>query len=200
MDGTTPSGSTPPTPPEDLTALLEQNLPALRAFVRLRLSPSMRARESVDDLVQSTCREVLESLDSFHEGGEAGFRRWLYTLAQRKLSDRYTYHTAQRRDVGRERGGDDALRACYAKLAGPRTRLSSVEEVLRLERAFDELRDEDRELICLVRVLGMSATDAGQCLGKTPGAIRTGLHRALARLANGLERLSEGDPSSTPTE
>jgi len=174
-----------------LQALLEQNLPALRAFVRLRLSPSLRARESVDDVVQSTCREVIESLDSFREGGEAGFRRWLYTLAQRKLSDRWAYHTAQRRDLGREHGGDEALMACYAQLAGPRTQLTSVEEVLRLERAFDGLRDEDRELITLVRVLGMSAADAGQCLGKSAGAVRTGLHRALARLAEALEGQGE---------
>jgi RNA polymerase sigma-70 factor (ECF subfamily) len=190
------SPTSEPLSPDELQALLEQNLPALRAFVRLRLSPSLRARESVDDVVQSTCREVIESLDSFREGGEAGFRRWLYTLAQRKLSDRWAYHTAQRRDLGREHGGDEALLACYAKLAGPRTQMASVEEVLRLERAFDGLRDEDRELITLVRVLGMSAADAGQCLGKTAGAVRTSLHRALARLAERLENEADGSGAS----
>ncbi|MEO0651903.1 MAG: sigma-70 family RNA polymerase sigma factor [Planctomycetota bacterium] len=171
----------------DPAVLLERNLPALRAFVRLRLAPTLRARESVDDVVQSTCREVLESVDGFRGGGEAGFRRWLYTLAQRKLADRWAYHTAQRRDPAREEAGDDALIGCYARMAGPRTQLASVDEVLRLEQAFDALREEDRELITLVRVLGMSASDAGECLGKTPGAIRTGLHRALARLAEQLD-------------
>lgn len=184
-----------PLTPEEIQGLLEQNLPALRAFVRLRLSPTVRARESVDDLVQSTCREVIESMGSFREGGEAGFRRWLYTLAQRKLADRWAYHTAQRRDVGREHGSDEALLACYSKLAGPRTQVASVEEVLHLERAFDRLRDEDRELITLVRVLGMSAADAGQCLGRSAGAVRTGLHRALARLAEELEQQSGGEGS-----
>ena len=192
-----PDGVEPaPDTVSDPAALLQQNLPALRAFVRLRLSPTLRTRESVDDVVQSTCREVLESLSGFRGGGESGFRRWLFTLASRKLSDRWAFHTAQRRDPGREQGGDDALRACYAQLAGPRTRMASVEELLRIERAFDALRPEDRELITLCRVLGMTSAEAGDCLGRSAGAVRTGLHRALARLAENLEAAETADDSS----
>jgi len=180
-----------PEPAPDIDALLAQGLPALRTFVRLRLAPSLRARESVEDLVQSTCREVLESADRFVEGGEAGFRRWIYTLAQRKIADRWAYHRAQKRDIGRdEPGGDEALMDQYGGLAGPGTQVASLEELRAIEAAFDRLREEDREVISLVRVLGMSATDAGACLGKNPGAVRTSLHRALARLAEELERES----------
>ena len=40
--------------------LLEEHLPRLRAFIRLRTNQAIRARESCSDLVQSVCREVLE--------------------------------------------------------------------------------------------------------------------------------------------
>ncbi|QDU65799.1 RNA polymerase sigma factor [Engelhardtia mirabilis] len=176
-------------PAPDMEALLAQGLPALRTFVRLRLAPALRARESVEDVVQSTCREVLESAEGFKGGGEAGFRRWIYTLAQRKIADRWAYHRAQKRDIGREAGGgDDLLLDQYAGLAGPGTQVASLEELRAIEAAFDRLREEDREVISLVRVLGMSAADAGACLDKNAGAVRTSLHRALARLAEELER------------
>ena len=42
--------------------LLEQHLPRLRAFVRLRMGAQLRARESASDIVQSTCREILENM------------------------------------------------------------------------------------------------------------------------------------------
>jgi len=42
--------------------LLHRYLPGLRAFVRLRASPAVRAKESASDIAQSVCREVLEDL------------------------------------------------------------------------------------------------------------------------------------------
>lgn len=175
--------SSDPQPAPAVDGLLADNLPALRAYVRLRLAPSLRARESVEDVVQSTCREVLESAEGFRDGGEAGFRRWLYTLASRKIADRWAYHRAQKRDLGRDEGGHELLAEQYASLAGPGTRVASLEELLAIESAFDRLREEDREVISLVKVLGLSAADAGACLDKSAGAVRTSLHRALARFA-----------------
>ncbi len=61
--------------PIAIDALLEANLPALRAFVRLRMGPTLRAKESASDLVQSACREVLEGLDRFQFQGAENFRR-----------------------------------------------------------------------------------------------------------------------------
>ncbi|MHC5066858.1 MAG: hypothetical protein ACYTG5_23125, partial [Planctomycetota bacterium] len=48
-----------------LDELLAGYLPSLRAFVRSRLRPELRLKESASDLVQSVCRELLT--------GETGF-------------------------------------------------------------------------------------------------------------------------------
>ena len=40
--------------------LFARNMGALRAFVRARVGGVVAQRESVDDLVQSVCREVLQ--------------------------------------------------------------------------------------------------------------------------------------------
>ena len=85
-----------------LDALLAQHLPGLRAYIRLRCGPALRARESASDIAQSACRDVLENLDRFQWNGEAGFKAWLYTTALRKIADRAEYWGAQKRDAKRD--------------------------------------------------------------------------------------------------
>lgn len=207
---------TPPDPPRDaptealvdaasagslpaVEVLLERYLPELRAYVRLRAGPTVRARESVSDLVQSTCREVLANVDRFRWGGEVGFRRWLYASALRRIVDKHEFHRAQKRDVEREvthaaLGGEAAtspgpldLGAYAASLSTPSGVAVAREQSERLERAFDALTDEQRELIVQSRLMGVSHDELAEGLGKSKGAVRVALHRALARLAAELD-------------
>ena len=65
-------------------ALLGLHLPELQEYVRRRMGDVLD-QESSSDLVQSTCREVLQHLDRFQFDGEEGFRRWLWATALRKI-------------------------------------------------------------------------------------------------------------------
>ncbi len=175
-----------------MDALIEHHLPGLRAFVRLRAGPLIRARESSSDLVQSVCREVLENAERFRHPGEAAFKRWLYTTALRKIVDRRDYYLAQKRDALREApaaDGDAAVLSCYESFATPSRQAMVREELERVEAAFDVLPEEDREIVTLAHVLGMSRAEIGERLGKSEGAVRVQLFRALARLS---KQLGEG--------
>ena len=183
--------------------LLIQHLPKLQAFVRLRMGPQLRAKEGSADLVQSTCREVLEHIDRFQYRGEAGFKNWLYTTAMRKIVNRHEFYTAQKRDAGREvplevrtgSSSDVNLGDCYRTFATP-SRAVSVKEALELtEKAFDQLPEHYREVIILARLVGMSRAEIAERTGRTEGAVRTLLSRALATLAEIVES-SESDSSS----
>jgi RNA polymerase sigma-70 factor (ECF subfamily) len=167
--------------------LLHRYLPGLRAFIRLRAGPLVRARESSSDIAQSVCREVLEQLDSFRYGGEAGFKSWLYTTALRKLAKRDAHWRALRRDAGREVEGDEALLGCYRTLSTPSLHAAAREWMARLEAAFDELSEDDREVITLARVCGLSHDEIARQMGRTPAATRLLLHRALAKLSEKLD-------------
>ena len=175
-----------------LEALLNRHLPGLRAYVRLRCGPALRARESTSDIVQSACRDVLGDLSRFQYGGDAGFRAWLYATALRKIADRAEYWGAQRRDAGREvqlpatSGGGDGLAGLLAGLPSPSAAAMGREAMERLERAFDRLADEDREVIVLSRVVGLTHTEISEQLGLTAGACRMRLFRALAALSEVL--------------
>lgn len=175
-----------------IEALLERNLPELRAYVRLRAGAIVRAHEAHSDIVQSTCREVLEHFDRFRFPSESAFRQWLFTTALRKLVNRRDYYLAEKRDAMREVALDDpsagaeALLACYQSFATPSRAAMLREEVERIERAFETLSEDHREVITLAKVVGLSRAEIGEQMGRSEAAVKMLLSRALAELAERL--------------
>ncbi len=167
-----------------VATLLQQHLPALRAFVRLKAGPSLLAKESCSDLAQSVCRDVLENAERFQFGGEAEFRKWLFTTAMRKIADRAEHWRAGKRDQGKERGGldEEELRG-FASIYTPSGQAAAREELQRVEAAFGKLAPEKQEVVLMARLMGLSHTQIAQELGKTEVAVRSILSRALAELS-----------------
>lgn len=169
--------------------LVTSNLPALRAFVRLRMGRELRAREESSDIVQSIARDVLRRADAFQHGGEKGFREWLFTTAHRKIVNRLEHWRAEKRTAAREADG------VPPELAGltptPSQHASSREQLLALEAAFDTLSPEQREVVTMSRLLGLEYPEIAQRLGKNEAAVRQILSRGLARLAAAMA--TEGD-------
>ncbi len=175
-----------------LATLLSHHLPAVRAFVRAHMGPQLRAHESSSDLVQSVCRELLTHQERFQYPGEQQFLAWLYTTARRKISNRVRDLGRDKRDARREIGGltESAmaeLGAAYARVSSPSGRVLRAEEIARLEAAIDQLPEEQREVVTLAHIAGLSRAEIGAQMGKTEEAVRALLHRAKARLAILLE-------------
>ncbi|MCA8972048.1 MAG: sigma-70 family RNA polymerase sigma factor [Planctomycetes bacterium] len=164
-------------------ALLVRYLPELHAFIRLRMGPRLLARETSEDLVQSVCREVLDDLGEFQYEHERGFKSWLFIQALRKVQDRAKYHSRQKRDVGREVAIDEAqLLSGYASFLTPSRVVSQREDIERLERAFDKLPEDYRDVITWSKLLGLTHAEIGERMGRTETAVRALLYRALVRL------------------
>ena len=183
----TPSG-------EDLSPghradLLERYLPWLRAFVRARLDPELRRRESESDVVQSVCRELLAHSAAFEYRGESQFRGWLFTAALNKVRKKVRFHHQPRRSIRREEpatsgfapiDSHSSLQPSQAALAG--------ERVAMLEAALDTLSDSDRKVIALARLAGLPIEEVAARLHKNVEAARKQLGRALVRLTAELQR------------
>ncbi len=167
--------------------LLERYLPGLRAFVRLRAGPMVRTHESTSDITQSVCREVLQNIAGFQYGGEVGFKHWLYATALRKLQKRDVHWRRQKREAARDVDDDVSLIDAYHCVSTPSGRAIAKEELARIELCFDELGEEEREVIALARIVGLPHKQIAETLGKTEGATRVLLHRALAKLAAKLD-------------
>lgn len=178
-----------------IDALLTAHLPAIQAVVRLKAGPGLLARESVSDLAQSVCREVLASLESFRHGDADAFRGWLHTLAIRKLADRHRSAFAAQRDVRREVSMDDAPSAWGAACeafktpdhATPSHEAIGREAQARIDAAFGALDEEQQNVVLWSRFAGLPHSEIAALIGKSEAATRKILSRALLRIAAAVE-------------
>lgn len=125
-----------------------------------------------DELTGEVLLQLVRGLPRF-EGDEAGFRSWVFLIAHHRLIDE---RRRQRRDEALARQPQETTSP--GAEADGETRLAEAEWGPRLRR----LTDDQRDVILLRVVAGLSAEEVGRILGKKPGAVRVLQHRALARL------------------
>src|SRR5690606_26556285 len=166
----------------DLPALLSEEWARLRAFVRLRMGPELRACESASDIAQDVCVALLGRTEAFEWQGRERFRHWLCSTALNKIRQRLRHYGVRRR-VGPSRcaGADQNVSECCAHTAEPLDDLMSGETAKRIEAAVDALP------INLRRVVGLSYAAIAAERGTSEGAVRILMHRALARLGTLLD-------------
>lgn len=173
-----------------LQQLLVMHMGPLRAFVRLQVSPLLRARESESDVVQHVCVEVLQRADHFAFQGESKFRGWLYGAVLNVVRDRERFHKAERRSPAREAeiSNPDALLTSYRSVSSPSSHLLAAEEALQLEAAFEKLPPHYAEVLALAQVARLSRADIAERLGISPEAVSKLQKRAVLRLSKELRR------------
>jgi RNA polymerase sigma-70 factor (ECF subfamily) len=115
--------------------------------------------------------EVARSLTRF-EGSAIDFRRWLYTIARRRMIDAFRAGERRLEDaVGAppERGTFDAH-------DDPARGVAWAEQVLR------RLPRSQAEVVFLRAVAGLDVNEVAEITGRSPGAVRVLDHRGLNRL------------------
>jgi RNA polymerase sigma-70 factor (ECF subfamily) len=170
----------------ELSALLEEHLPALRAFVRSKAGHGLLAREAVSDLAQSACLEVLKDLPREEPASEAELRRRLFLAVERKIIDHARYYGRAKRGAERAQGSLQDSRVDAPEELSTRSTPSqdalAPERRARIDRAMQELPPDQREVIRLARIEGLPRDEVARRLRRSPAAVRELLHRALARL------------------
>jgi RNA polymerase sigma-70 factor (ECF subfamily) len=158
--------------------LIEQQIPRLRRYARALT----RNRERADDLVQDTLGRALIK-EQFWQPG-TNLRAWLFTIMHNQNVNNV------RRDV-RESGAFDIEGISVALPAT--TDPTASRQLFELERALAQLPLEQRQVILLVGLEGMSYQDAAGILVIPVGTVRSRLSRgrdALRKLLDMEERPS----------
>ena len=162
----------------------EWALTALYRDLHADLLRYLRSQEpnEAEDLESQTWLDAAGGLASF-DGAEVDLRRWMFTIARRRLIDLRRQQMRRRTDpvapdeLPAGPAGDDVE-------AEALTRISTQEALAMIA----ELPPEQAEVV-LLRVLGgFSAAEVGAMTGRRPGTVRVVQHRALARLARDLAK------------
>ncbi len=176
-----------------LSGLIETYLPRLRGYVRVQLGDDLRRRESADDVVQSVCRELAERKACLRFDTEESFRAWLFTAALSKVREKGRFHRREKRDVGREAhsaasGEDDRMLAlAYASVHSPSRQAMAREHNERFETALASLDEQYRQVIALAKIADLPLAAVAEAMGRSEGAVRKLLGRALLKLSSRLE-------------
>jgi RNA polymerase sigma-70 factor (ECF subfamily) len=130
----------------------------------------LRGRKAVepDDLAQQVWLEVAKKLPAF-EGDRDAFRRWIFTLAHRRLIDAGRARLRRPPTVEQvDEAVDDAT--------------GEVDELDWALSLLQQLPDQQATAVSLRILAGMSVPDVAAVMGKNPGAVRVLTHRGLRRL------------------
>jgi RNA polymerase sigma-70 factor, ECF subfamily len=135
-----------------------------------------------EDIASEVWLDAAAALGHF-EGNEPSFRRWLFTIARRRLID---FH----RREGRRRAVQGRLEAWgpLGAVDDPEARALAASETDAAVVLIASLPDEQAEVVLLRVIAGLAVADVAAIVGKKPGTIRVLQHRALARLAEELQR------------
>jgi RNA polymerase sigma-70 factor (ECF subfamily) len=171
---------------EALEAVLASVAPAIHRF-GLRMCKNVHDAE---DVLQDTLLNVVHHLGEFE--GRSSLSSWVFSLtrsactrkrrglknrSQAQLSDE---HVAERPDHA----------------PNPEAHASTRELASVLSDALDALSDDQREVILLRDIEGLSAPEAASVLGVSVDALKSRLHRARQSLRSALRPVLE--PASLP--
>ncbi|TCP49419.1 RNA polymerase sigma-70 factor (ECF subfamily) [Tamaricihabitans halophyticus] len=166
--------------PQAIERVLASIRPLVVRYCRARVGRQERSFASADDVAQEVCLAVLTALPSYRDQGRP-FLAFVYGIASHKVADAH-------RASGRNRSEPVADIPDEVEIAaGPEQRAMQGELSDRMAKLLRVLPEKQREIVVLRVVVGLSAEEAADAVGSTPGAVRVAQHRALARLRKVLE-------------
>jgi len=162
----------------------------LTLWISLRMGPALLSRMSVDDVLQETLLQAHRSLASFEEVDEDAFRRWIFSIAENRIKDLHRYHTAKKRDLGREARTQDE-RALLERISTgdptPSSLMRHKETDDRVAEAILRLPEALREILILHAIELVPLRQIAKQMRTRPETIAARYAQSLAALKNELD-------------
>jgi RNA polymerase sigma-70 factor (ECF subfamily) len=140
----------------------------------------LRSRPEAEDVLQEVFLQVWQRAGSFDAGRGRAFT-WLVTLARSRAIDRL--RAVDSRERAAQRSADGAPPAA-AQVPGAEEEASQAERAEAVRAALAELPEEQRQVLVLAYLEGMSQSEIAAAKGQPLGTVKT-------RTRTGLRRLSE---------
>lgn len=148
-------------------------------------------REAAKDVAQEAFLKAYQALPGFRE--EASLKTWLFRIVINQAS-RYRRSQALRSRLGMIQswfGSKDNIEPA-APGPLPDRQAQDASTRARIGSALDKLSSGQRSVFALVHLEGMTVEETAAVLKKSPGTIKSHLHRALIQLRRDLADLDPG--------
>ena len=147
----------------------------------------LRDTHAAEDLTAQVFMRALAGLPGFREQSEppgSSFRVWLFQIARNTLSN-------ERRRARRHPDGPLELALEIPASDDVQAAVAERDELALAWQSIDRLPSERRQALLLRFVEEMSTREIGEVLGRSEGATRVLIHRALRTVADQLKRGSD---------
>ncbi len=156
------------------STLAEIHRGQVEALARLRMSPRLQRKVGIEDVVQETFAQALESLGRFQWAGEDSFGRWLNGIARNVI-----LKAARTHSIPLQSGFEWDVAESGPS---PSTVLRREERFDRLREALEALTPEQREVVLLSRIEGLKAKEIAARTGRSEDSVKQLMLRALRGL------------------
>lgn len=160
---------------EAFGVLYQRYFEVIYRYVRSRVTEDQTA----EDLAEAVFLRSFEALDKYRERGWP-FSAFLYRIAKNLLADHFRH---QPQEVSLERAGEVAIAAADERVIERERRRA-------LQWALETLPRDYQEVVRLRVLLGLPTATVAEWLGRSEGATRVLLSRALERLRR---QITSGD-------
>ncbi|QDV86442.1 ECF RNA polymerase sigma factor SigD [Stieleria magnilauensis] len=183
--------------------LLSKYRDRLNLMVKVRLDSRLAGRLDASDVVQDTLLRAAQRLSEF-ETSHVPFYVWLRQIARDRLSELYERHvTTKKRSVLQEQVwglSQDSMARMTQLLGGTTGGLIDgaikKEMLLRLDRALDQLPDQQREILVMRYLEHMKVAEIAVACGLSESAVKMRQLRGVERLRSLLRRDDSGSAAS----
>lgn len=135
--------------------------------------------EAAEDATSQTFVKALGAIGRFQDQREGSFRAWIFTIADRVVTDVYRRRRPEFDLDAAASVADDDL--------GPEELAVAGETRLHVQALLSVLPDEQRRVVAL-RLAGLSGPEIARVLGRHPAAVKSTQFRAYTRLRRLLGR------------
>ena len=166
---------------------LQANQSLLLGFIRKRIGTPLQKKIDPEDILQEVSIDAVQNVDKIDLKNREPLN-WIFQICERKIIDAHRhFFTSQKRCASREAAlGSQAAgglaNLLIASMTSPSQAFSRDQKQLQMLAALETLPEIQREALKLRYLIGLPSKEVAQKLGKSDGAIRVMLSRALAAL------------------
>ena len=172
----------------------------LRLLTRIQLGPRLQAKLDTSDVVQQTLLQAHAARSLFRGQTESEKLAWLRAILANVLAAEARKYDTVARDVRKERSLEFQLDQSSSRLesllaadqSSPSQRAVRSEELLRLAAALTHLPEDQRLVVELHHLKGISVAEVAAEIGRTRPAVVGLLFRGLKKLRELLDASVKG--------